>query len=146
MNAHHPLPAASDGSDTELGRVLIVDDNQDAADTLGLLLRLLGADVRIAGDGPSALHACTALPPDVVLLDIGLPGMDGLEVARRLRLHAQQAQRQPPLLIAVTGCAQEEDAMRSRAAGVAHHLVKPVDIDALQALLVQQARKRAPRP
>ncbi|EDO29331.1 predicted protein, partial [Nematostella vectensis] len=105
------------------GRILVVDDNIDAADTLAMLLRLLGAEVEIARDGPGALAMHAAFRPEVVLLDIGLPGMDGLEVARRIRA---EHGRDQVVLIALTGWGQEEDLRRSREAGMDHHLVKPV--------------------
>jgi PAS domain S-box-containing protein len=113
-------------------RVLIVDDNRDAADSLGLLMTLLGCDVRVEYDGPAALAALAEYQPAVVLLDIGMPGMDGYEVARRVR---QQPALQAVTLIALTGWGQEEDRRRCRQAGFDHHLVKPVDLDTLQALL-----------
>jgi signal transduction histidine kinase/ActR/RegA family two-component response regulator len=113
-------------------RVLIVDDNRDAAESLGLLLSCLGSKVRVVYDGPTALEATSSFRPAVVLLDIGMPGMDGYEVARRVR---QQAALKGVTLIALTGWGQEEDRRRCRQAGFDHHLVKPVDVDALQALL-----------
>jgi CheY-like chemotaxis protein len=113
-------------------RVLVVDDNQDGADSLACLLRLHGHEVRTARDGPSALAAAQADAPEVVLLDIGLPGMDGYEVARGLR---QQFGPDGVWLVAVTGYGQLEDRRRSQSAGIDHHLVKPVDLDALQNIL-----------
>jgi CheY-like chemotaxis protein len=113
-------------------RILVVDDNRDAADSLGMLLQILGADVRIAHDGPQALDACEAYDPAVVLLDIGMPGMDGYEVARRIR--GRFAGRQPTL-VALTGRGQEEDRRLAREAGFDRHLIKPAEIGALQALL-----------
>ena len=110
----------------------MVDDNADAADTLSMLLGLLGAEVEIARDGPGALAMHDAFRPDVVLLDIGLPGMDGLEVARRIRARQDRDQ---VLLIALTGWGQEDDLRRSREAGMDHHLVKPVSFDTLERLL-----------
>jgi CheY-like chemotaxis protein len=101
----------------------VVDDNVDAAESLALLLRMMGQVVRTVHDGVSALEAAESFPPDVVLLDIGLPRMDGYEVARQLR------QRGPAdaLLVAVTGYGQDADLTRSREAGFDRHLVKPVD-------------------
>ena len=116
--------------------VLIVDDNQDAAESLAQLLRLDGQEVRTAYDGPTALGLARAKPPDVVLLDIGMPGMDGLEVARRLR---QDLGLKQALLVALTGYGQEEDRRRSQEAGFNAHLVKPVDVDALERLLARPA-------
>jgi PAS domain S-box-containing protein len=113
-------------------KVLVADDNVDSARSLALLLELTGNEVRIAHDGPSALEAAAAFVPDVILLDIGMPGMSGLEVARRLRA-------MPPLrdaiLVAQTGWGQEEDRRRSEEAGFNVHLVKPVDPVSLQGLL-----------
>jgi CheY-like chemotaxis protein len=114
-------------------RVLVVDDNHDAADSLGMLLKFLGADVRIAYDGASAIEAAEAFRPAVVFLDIGMPGMDGLEVARRI--HEREGLRSVTL-IALTGWSQEDDRRRTRLAGIDYHLVKPADLNALQALLV----------
>jgi signal transduction histidine kinase/DNA-binding response OmpR family regulator len=114
-------------------RVLIVDDNVDAADSLAMLLRLQGQDVQVAHDGPSALEMAAAYRPEIVFLDIGLPGMDGYEVCRQLR---QQPGMDKVRLIALTGWGQEEDRRRSREAGFDEHLVKPVDPAALEELLV----------
>ncbi|WP_223275326.1 ATP-binding protein [Delftia tsuruhatensis] len=127
-----PAAGAQSGDAPAFGRILVVDDNADAADTLSMLLGLLGAEVEIARDGPGALAMHDAFRPDVVLLDIGLPGMDGLEVARRIR--ARQG-RDQVLLIALTGWGQEDDLRRSREAGMDHHLVKPVSFDTLERLL-----------
>jgi CheY-like chemotaxis protein len=113
-------------------RILLADDNRDAAESLGMLLQLLGSDVHTVYDGPSALIAVESYRPDVVLLDIGMPGMDGYEVARRIR---EQPERQSIPLIALTGWGQEEDRRRARDAGFDHHLLKPVNLDALQGLL-----------
>ncbi|HEX5044982.1 MAG TPA: response regulator [Candidatus Polarisedimenticolaceae bacterium] len=113
-------------------RVLVVDDNRDAAESLEMLLRLMGAEVHSAADGRSALDALRRHRPSVVVLDIGLPDMDGYEVARRVRQEPAGAQT---ALIALTGWGEEEDQRRSREAGIDHHLVKPVDFAALEALL-----------
>ncbi|HEY3486654.1 MAG TPA: ATP-binding protein, partial [Gammaproteobacteria bacterium] len=113
--------------------ILVVDDNHDAADSLRLLLQFLGNKVYVAHDGPSALHAVEIYRPSVVLLDLGMPGMDGYEVARRIR---QQSQFNNITLIALTGWGQEEDRQRTQAEGFNQHLIKPVDINTLQALLV----------
>jgi PAS domain S-box-containing protein len=113
-------------------RLLVVDDNADVADSLALLLRMAGHETRTAYDGPAALEAARDYRPEVVLLDIGMPGLDGYEVARRLR-------REPGLetvvLVALTGYGQEEDRRRCREARIDHHLVKPTDLDTLHALL-----------
>jgi signal transduction histidine kinase/ActR/RegA family two-component response regulator len=113
-------------------RILVVDDNHDSADSSAILLKMLGADVHLTYDGPSALEAIDSYRPDVVLLDIGLPGMNGHEVARRIR---QRPELDQVTLIAITGWGQAEDRARSRAAGFQHHMVKPVDPAELQALL-----------
>jgi signal transduction histidine kinase len=113
-------------------RVLVVDDNHDAADSLGILLKFLGADVHIVYDGQSALEAIRSYRPAVVLLDIGMPGVDGHEVARQVR---QEKTFKDVSLVALTGWGQEEDRRRSKAAGFDHHLVKPVAPDVLLALL-----------
>jgi CheY-like chemotaxis protein len=111
---------------------LIVDDNQDAAESMAMLLQIWGHEVLCAYDGPSALEASATYRPQVVILDIGLPGMDGYEVASRLRESPAAANA---VLIAITGYGREEDRIRSRQAGFDHHLVKPVGPDALQKLL-----------
>ena len=113
-------------------RILVVDDNQDAAQTLGMLLTHLGAEVEIAHDGPAALTAFARRRPDMVLLDIGMPGMDGYEVARRLR-HDGGAKGVP--IVALTGRGQEADRHRVRDAGFDRHLVKPADLATLHGLL-----------
>jgi signal transduction histidine kinase/CheY-like chemotaxis protein len=112
--------------------ILVVDDNLDAAESLALLLRLRGHDVRIAADGATALVLVKDYAPDVVLLDLGLPGMHGHEVCQRLR---QQPGLDRALVVALTGSADEEDRRRSHEAGFDHHLVKPVDPDDLDRLL-----------
>jgi PAS domain S-box-containing protein len=113
-------------------RILAVDDNRDAVESLARLLRLAGHEVQLAIDGPSALEAAAAYRPEVVLLDIGLPGMSGHDVARQLRATPEG---RGLLLVAVSGWGQEDDRRRSREAGFDHHLVKPVDPDALRQLL-----------
>lgn len=113
-------------------RLLVVDDNQDAAMSLALLLRLKGHEVRIANDGPAALDITTTFRPDAIFLDIGMPGMDGYEVARRLR---RQAGMEDSVLVALTGWGQQEDRRRSKQAGFDHHLVKPIAAKDLDKLL-----------
>jgi CheY-like chemotaxis protein len=105
-----------------------VDDNQDAARSMAMLLRMAGHTVHLAHDGPGALQAAEVHHPQVVLLDIGLPGLDGFEVARRLRSRPEFART---LLAAMTGYGQEEDRRQSRAAGIDHHFVKPIDPETL---------------
>jgi signal transduction histidine kinase len=119
-------------------RILLVDDNVDSADSLGMLLQLNGFDVHLAHDGPTALEAARSVRPDAVVLDIGLPGMDGYEVARRLR---NTPSTHDVLLVAVTGYGQNEDRARSMEAGFDYHLVKPVEFSTLHELL---AAPRAP--
>lgn len=111
-------------------RVLIVDDNHDAADSLAELVNLFGHNVEVAYDGPSALRQARTRAPDVVLCDIGLPGMDGYEVARRLR-----AQQRSVQLVAVSGYAQAADLAQARAAGFDHHIAKPPQPDEIRRLL-----------
>jgi signal transduction histidine kinase/CheY-like chemotaxis protein len=113
-------------------RVLVVDDNTDTADTLATLLELEGHQVRLAHDGPTALAAAAAFRPDAVVLDLGLPGMDGFEVARRLR---DRTGGNGLVLVAVSGYGQDEDRKRARLAGFDHHLVKPAEIGTLRSLL-----------
>ena len=121
-------------------RVLVVDDNHDAADSLSILLKYLGADTHVVYDGRSALEAMRIYRPAVVFLDIGMPGMDGHEVAWQVR---RAPEFRDVKLIAMTGWGQEEDRRRSKAAGFDHHLVKPVNADALQALLASVPVRRA---
>ena len=124
--------AATVAARPALARVLVVDDNRDAADSLGALLRMLGAEVDVVHDGESALRAFGTQHPEVVLLDIGMPGMDGYEVARRLR---ERTDARDVLLVALTGWGQEKDRLNSKAAGFDHHLIKPADLGALRSLL-----------
>lgn len=121
-----------DAHSIEAVRVLVVDDNHDAADSLGILLSIQGAEVRVEYDGDSALKSAVEWQPTVVLLDLGMPGMDGWEVARRLR---DAAGLEGTKLVALTGWGQETDRERTRQAGFDHHLIKPVDLSALQTLL-----------
>jgi PAS domain S-box-containing protein len=115
-------------------RVLVVDDNHDAAHSLARVLsRLYGQEVQVAHDGPSALDAAPAFRPDLILLDIGMPGMDGNEVARRLRA---QPGFESTLIVALTGWGQASDVERSRKAGFDRHLVKPANVEAIRALLI----------
>jgi CheY-like chemotaxis protein len=134
---HHDNPI-SQQSVVPSHRILVVDDNHDAGDTIGMILEMLGAEVHIVRDGPAALSALNSYRPETVLLDIGLPGMDGYEVARRAR---QLPEGRELTLVAVTGWGQAEDRRRSKEAGMDHHLVKPVDIAALEKLLTTLAAK-----
>jgi two-component system CheB/CheR fusion protein len=116
--------------------VLVVDDNVDAAKSIAMILTLSGYDVRCVHDGPSALQAAHAYRPDVVVLDIGLPGMNGYEVAQHLRA-TPDFKRTP--LVAVTGYGQDDDRRRSKEVGFDHHLTKPVDPNALQDFVATHA-------
>jgi PAS domain S-box-containing protein len=113
-------------------RILVVDDNLDSTRSLAMLLRLFGNDVRTAHDGRLALQIAASYCPHVVLLDIGLPGMDGLEVCTRLRKLAFKTR---PLIVAMTGYGQEDDRRRTQEVGFDAHFVKPLDFEALQELL-----------
>ena len=115
-------------------RLLVVDDNQDAADSLAMLLKLQGHEVRVAHSGPAALEITKGYSPDVVFLDLGMPGMDGYEVARRLR---QQPGLEKIVLAALTGWGQQEDRRRTADAGFDHHLVKPPEPKAVEGVLAQ---------
>lgn len=114
-------------------RVLVVDDNIDAAQTLAAMLRMHRHHVDVAHDGPTALDLAMRDRPEVILLDIGLPGMSGYEVARRIR---QQVSSQPMLIAAVTGYGQSEDRRRSAEAGIDIHLVKPIDPHLLRQMMI----------
>jgi CheY-like chemotaxis protein len=118
-------------------RVLVVDDNEDAADTLELLLRHLGVQVSVAYDGTTALEEFATHRPSVVFVDIGMPRMDGYELARRLR---ERFADDSTLIVGLSGWGQEEDLRRGRDAGFDHHLIKPADFGALRALLEQCAQ------
>ncbi len=125
-------PDATAGEGQRAGlRVLVVDDNRDAADTLGELLVTLGHDAVVVHDGPAALTAAADEAPDLVLLDIGLPGLTGYDVARSLR----QRHGAAVTIVALTGYGQEEDRRRAREAGFDQHLIKPLDLGALDRLL-----------
>jgi signal transduction histidine kinase/ActR/RegA family two-component response regulator len=123
-------------------RVLVVDDNHDAADSLASLLELLGAETDVVYSGPDAIERMATYRPSVILLDLGMPGMDGHEVARRIR---RRPEYRDVTLIAMTGWGQEQDRRRTRAAGFDHHLTKPADVDVLGSLLYSLgASKRDP--
>jgi two-component system CheB/CheR fusion protein len=116
-------------------KVLVVDDNVDAADSLAILLRMAGYAVHIAYDGPETLKMVRAFRPDVILLDIGLPGMDGYEVARELK---KLPEMERCILVAVTGYAREDDRRRAQDAGFHFHLTKPINHESLKALLADR--------
>jgi CheY-like chemotaxis protein len=113
---------------------LIVDDNRDSADSLGMMLRLMGNDTHTAYDGEEAVTVAGSFRPDVTLLDIGLPKLNGYEACSRIR---EQPWGKGMVLIALTGWGQEEDVRRSHEAGFDHHMVKPVDPAALMKLLAE---------
>ena len=141
-NRARQAPARADGPVAlKAQRILVVEDNHDAADSLGMLLKLLDAEVQIVGDGPSALEAFITHRPSVVLLDIGLPGMSGYEVARRIRLLADV---QSVTIIALTGWGQEDDRRRSQDAGFDFHLTKPPNIHELENLLASLNARHTP--
>jgi CheY-like chemotaxis protein len=113
-------------------RILVVDDNEDLAESVAVLLRTMGNEVHTAHDGLEAVGVAAALQPDVVLMDIGLPKLSGFEAASRIR---EQPGGSDMVLIALTGWGQEEDRRRSKEAGFDHHLTKPIDFTVLQELL-----------
>jgi CheY-like chemotaxis protein len=119
-------------------RVLVVDDNVDSADSIAMLLQMSGHEVRVSYSGQDAVETAVEYQPDIVLLDIGLPGMDGYEVGRRLR---KRPELREVKLIAVTGYGREADRLQSQEAGFDYHLVKPVDAQKLQDLLVELMKK-----
>ncbi len=129
-NAPTPCPSC---------RILVVDDNVDAANSLAKLLQMSGHEVKVAYDGPTGIQTAKAMVPDLILLDIGLPGMDGFDVARHLR--GEPALKNVPL-VAVSGYAREEDRLRSQQAGFNSHLVKPLDPQILPALFTALLERR----
>ena len=140
------LPANSKGSSSAgaleglpVRRILVVDDNRDAAKSLEMMLSLQGSEVRTAFDGPAALEVAAGFGPELVLLDIGLPGMSGYEVCRRMR---QEPWGRDILIAALTGWGQEEDRRRSKEAGFDRHLVKPIEPSQLEALLARSPQGR----
>ncbi len=125
--------------DTPLRRILVLDDLPDNAASLGELLRVLGMEVCVVRDGQSALREVESFRPEVALLDLGLPGMDGFEVARRMKQLAN-----PPILIAVSGYAQPEDRARSADTGFVAHLAKPIDLEELKSVLIRTTPPQKP--
>jgi CheY-like chemotaxis protein len=128
------IEEASAHSGREAGhlRVLVVDDSVDSAESTAIILEMSGHEVRKAHDGPDALSLAADFRPDVVLMDIGMPGMSGHEVAYRMR---QTPGMRDIVLIAMTGYGRQADHEESRAAGFDHHLVKPLDFDKLREVL-----------
>jgi CheY-like chemotaxis protein len=115
----------------------VVDDSADTVESMARLLEIHGHEVQTACDGSEAIAAALRWGPEFVLLDLGLPGMDGYQVAARLRREASCRQA---VIIAVTGHGQPEDREQSRAAGIDHHLLKPVDLATLLSVLSQSER------
>jgi CheY-like chemotaxis protein len=132
-----PAPGAAPAGSPPTGagssrRVLVADDNRDGADIMALLLQQDGYVVSVAHSGPEALAVAAQDKPQIAILDIGMPGMNGYEVAQRIRAHGWGANM---LLIALTGWGQEDDKRKALEAGFDHHLIKPIDPDALEALM-----------
>jgi CheY-like chemotaxis protein len=113
-------------------RILIVEDNRDSADSLKALLEALGYRTQVVYDGQEAVRAAASAPPDVIIMDLGLPGLSGYEAAQQIRVQNAGAK---PQIIALTGWGKESDRQRSAAAGFDHHLVKPLDLAELQRIL-----------
>jgi CheY-like chemotaxis protein len=113
-------------------RVLVVDDNRDAAQTLAMLLKIHGHDVQAVHDGRTAFEAALVFRPHLILLDLGLPGMNGFEVATKVRQDPELSQ---VVLVAMTGYGQESDKQRSQKAGFDLHLVKPADFEEIKQIL-----------
>ena len=116
----------------------MVDDNEDAANSLATLLEVMGYDVRIAYDGPEGIEAADEFEPAVALLDIGLPKLSGYDIAR----HVRGKRGEDVLLVAITGWGQEDDRRRAHEAGFDHHFTKPADFDVLLALIDKELRLR----
>jgi CheY-like chemotaxis protein len=138
--ANVPAQAAPRDADRKPARlqrnglsILVADDNVDAAETLAALLELMGHTVVQANDGEQAVAMTTEVQPQIAILDIGMPRLNGYEACRRIRAQMDP----PPLMVALTGWGQEKDIAQSQAAGFARHLVKPVNADALEALLAE---------
>jgi CheY-like chemotaxis protein/two-component sensor histidine kinase len=132
---HESQPPADEGEAPPSSghrRILVADDNPDSADTLSMLLTLTGNEVLTASDGLQAVDVAAAFRPDVILLDIGMPKLNGYESCRRIR---QQPWGEQPVIIAITGWGQDDDKRRSQEAGFNYHIVKPIDPDALEKLL-----------
>jgi CheY-like chemotaxis protein len=137
-----PVPAPGKPTDSEMvtgRRILVVDDNHDSAESLALLLGMAGNETRSAFDGVQAVEAAATFRPDVILLDIGSPKLNGYEVARRIR---EQPWGKDVMLVAVTGWGQAEDREKSAEAGFDEHVVKPMDHAALKALVSRTSSKK----
>jgi len=136
------VPAATPAAQRDAApprRVLVVDDNLDAAESTAAFLRLEGHEVKTVGDGPQALASLKVFDPHVIVLDIGLPGLDGYEVARQLR---ERGDTSHTLLIAMTGYGQREDRERAIASGFDYHFVKPTDPRLIQRAIEQGRQSR----
>jgi DNA-binding response OmpR family regulator len=120
-------------------RVLVVDDNEDAADSLATLLGVMGYSVRTAYDGPEGIEAADEFQPAVALLDIGLPKLSGYDIAR----HVRERRGEDVLLVAITGWGQDEDRRRAREAGFDHHFTKPADFAQLLELIDRELKQRS---
>jgi len=136
-----PDPTVSEPTPTTARRILVVDDNRDSAESLAMLLNLMGNETHIAYDGLEAVEAAATVKPDVILLDIGLPKLNGYEACRRIR---EQPWGRNMVLVALTGWGQEEDRQKSREAGFDGHIVKPVDHAALTKLLAETGASAPP--
>ena len=139
-NPQPPEPIVSEPTTTTARRILIVDDNRDAATSLAMLLKITGNETHTANDGLEAVEAAANFRPDMLLLDIGLPKLNGYEVCRRIR---EQPWGKNIVIVALTGWGQEEDREKSRNAGFDGHMVKPVDFAALTKLLSESPSKLA---
>jgi CheY-like chemotaxis protein len=126
LSRMHPM------ADPATLRILIVEDNRDSAGTLKVLLEGLGYQVQAVNDGESAVRAAAVLRPQVILMDIAMPGMDGYEAARRIRAQSPDMKVR---IVALTGLGQQIDRLHSAEAGIDHHLVKPLELAVLQPIL-----------
>lgn len=138
----NPQDTSSSTTDT-VPRVLVVDDNKDSAQTLGMMLKIMGNDVRTAHDGLEAIEQAADYRPHVILLDLGMPKLNGYDVCRRIR---EQDWGSDMMIIALTGWGQAEDRQRTKEAGFDHHLVKPVDVAKLNELLESSKLRRRSVP
>jgi DNA-binding response OmpR family regulator len=135
-----PSPAPAKRSSGNSLRILVVDDNQDAAESLMLLLQCSGHEVQVAHDGEQALLTAQSFLPELVFMDLGMPGLNGFEAARRVR---REKWGQDVMLVALTGWGQEDDRRRSAEAGFDKHLVKPVEYEEVDRLIGILAQRRA---
>jgi CheY-like chemotaxis protein len=133
-----PEPTVNEPTPIAALRILIVDDSRDSAESLAMLFKIAGNETHSVYDGLAAVNAAESLKPDVVLLDIGMPKLNGFEVARRIR---EQPWGKDMVLVALTGWGQDEDRQKSREAGFDGHLLKPVDFDALMHLLTETQKR-----